>query len=267
MRQSDCREIEDTSRCRAVRGRRVTERMRGEGRSPPATVSAVPRTVADERAAREALHAHELTSLRASADLRASLCSATPPHRPARKFRRARSVAAWMRLSLAASVAARRAAVRSCLAEAAASKRRWQRSSRRSPEVLPGSRRRRRPSPTPPPCSGMDMAAASGWGLKVRRARRRRRADAPRRPAVRIVAGRLAHIFYRWHGEPLSVYVLNHRFDHSANACARSRRQPARRACDRLDGARPDLRGHRRPSAAGSATRRHLRAALNRVRP
>ena len=30
--------------------------------------------------------------------------------------------------------------------------------------------------------------------------------------------GRVAHILYRWHGEPLSVYVLNNRFDLRADA-------------------------------------------------
>jgi hypothetical protein len=30
--------------------------------------------------------------------------------------------------------------------------------------------------------------------------------------------GRVAHIFYKWRGQPLSVYVLNYRFDRTANA-------------------------------------------------
>ncbi len=30
--------------------------------------------------------------------------------------------------------------------------------------------------------------------------------------------GRVAHIFYKWRGEPLSVYVLNYRFDRTADA-------------------------------------------------
>ena len=30
--------------------------------------------------------------------------------------------------------------------------------------------------------------------------------------------GRVAHVFYKWRGEPLSVYVLNHRFDRAPDA-------------------------------------------------
>lgn len=65
---------------------------------------------------------------------------------------------------------------------------------------------------------GRTWQTQSGWGLKV--------ADSSTMEGLTLLGirkcgssrGRVAHIFYRWHGEALSVYVLNHRFDHSANA-------------------------------------------------
>ena len=114
---------------------------------------------------------------------------------------------------------------------------------------------------------GRTWQTQSGWGLKV--------ASSSTMEGLTLLGirkcgssrGRVAHIFYRWHGEAVVGVRAQSPFRPERQRGARSRRQPARRACDRLDGARPDLRGHRRPSAAGSATRRHLRAALNRVRP
>jgi anti-sigma factor RsiW len=65
---------------------------------------------------------------------------------------------------------------------------------------------------------GKTWQTQSGWGLKI--------ASASTMEGLTLLGirkcgssrGRVAHILYRWHGEPLSVYVLNHRFDHSANA-------------------------------------------------
>ena len=64
---------------------------------------------------------------------------------------------------------------------------------------------------------GRTWQTQSGWGLKV---------ASPTMDGLTLLGirkcgssrGRVAHIFYRWHGEALSVYVLNHRFDQSANA-------------------------------------------------
>jgi anti-sigma factor RsiW len=76
------------------------------------------------------------------------------------------------------------------------------------------------PEASPPPdvtLLGKTWQAQSGWGLKVNSSLMEgltllgiRKCGSSR--------GRVAHIFYRWHGEPLSVYVLNHRFDHSPTA-------------------------------------------------
>jgi anti-sigma factor RsiW len=64
---------------------------------------------------------------------------------------------------------------------------------------------------------GKTWQTQSGWGLKVAPSTMEgltllgiRKCGSTR--------GRVAHILYRWHGAPLSVYVLNHRFDHSATA-------------------------------------------------
>ncbi len=65
---------------------------------------------------------------------------------------------------------------------------------------------------------GRTWQTQSGWGLKV--------ASSSTMEGLTLLGirkcgssrGRVAHIFYRWHGEALSVYVLNHRFDQSANA-------------------------------------------------
>jgi anti-sigma factor RsiW len=65
---------------------------------------------------------------------------------------------------------------------------------------------------------GRTWQESYGWGLKI--------AGASTMEGLTLLGirrcgssrGRVAHILYRWHGAPLSVYVLNHRFDHSANA-------------------------------------------------
>lgn len=65
---------------------------------------------------------------------------------------------------------------------------------------------------------GKNWQQAAGWALKVA-------ASAPSEQlqllGVRRCGssrGRVAHIFYKWRGEPLSVYVLNYRFDRTAGA-------------------------------------------------
>ena len=65
---------------------------------------------------------------------------------------------------------------------------------------------------------GQKWQSANGWGIKV--------AGSSTVEGLTLLGirrcgstrGRVAHILYKWHGEPLSVYVLNHRFDHSASA-------------------------------------------------
>jgi anti-sigma factor RsiW len=77
------------------------------------------------------------------------------------------------------------------------------------------------PEDVPPPdvtLLGKTWQAQSGWGLKI--------ADSPVMEGLTLLGirkcastrGRVAHILYRWHDQPLSVYVLNHRFDHSPTA-------------------------------------------------
>jgi anti-sigma factor RsiW len=65
---------------------------------------------------------------------------------------------------------------------------------------------------------GHTWQVTNGWGLKL--------ANAAPIEGLTLLGirrcsssrGRVAHILYRWHGDPLSVYVLNHRFDHRADA-------------------------------------------------
>jgi anti-sigma factor RsiW len=77
------------------------------------------------------------------------------------------------------------------------------------------------PEDSPPPdvtLLGKKWQATNGWGLKV--------AGSSLAEGLTLLGirrcgssrGRVAHILYKWNGEPLSVYVLNHRFDHSATA-------------------------------------------------
>ena len=65
---------------------------------------------------------------------------------------------------------------------------------------------------------GRTWQASSGWGLKVAAANP---AEGLQLLGIRKCGssrGRVAHILYKWHGEPLSVYVLNRRFDHAPDA-------------------------------------------------
>jgi anti-sigma factor RsiW len=77
------------------------------------------------------------------------------------------------------------------------------------------------PDASPPPdvtLLGKTWQATSGWGLKITSSSL---VEGLRLLGIRKCGssrGRVAHILYRWHGEALSVYVLNHRFDHSATA-------------------------------------------------
>jgi anti-sigma factor RsiW len=65
---------------------------------------------------------------------------------------------------------------------------------------------------------GKTWQAQNGWGLKI--------ASSSLAEGLTLLGirkcgssrGRVAHILYRWNGEPLSVYVLNRRFDRSATA-------------------------------------------------
>jgi anti-sigma factor RsiW len=65
---------------------------------------------------------------------------------------------------------------------------------------------------------GRNWQERSGWGLRV--------PESSASEGLQLVTirqcgssrGRVAHILYRWHGEPLSVYVLNHRFDKEPDA-------------------------------------------------
>jgi anti-sigma factor RsiW len=67
---------------------------------------------------------------------------------------------------------------------------------------------------------GHTWQVSNGWGLKL---------SPPSAPPIEGLTllgvrrcsssrGRVAHLLYRWHGDPLSVYVLNHRFDRRADA-------------------------------------------------
>ena len=65
---------------------------------------------------------------------------------------------------------------------------------------------------------GRMWQANNGWGLKV--------AGSSAVEGLTLLGirrcgssrGRVAHILYKWHGQALSVYVLNHQFDHSPTA-------------------------------------------------
>jgi anti-sigma factor RsiW len=65
---------------------------------------------------------------------------------------------------------------------------------------------------------GRDWQESSGWGLKVPSSSVSEGLQLLTIRRCGSSRGRVAHILYKWHGEPLSVYVLNHRFDRAADA-------------------------------------------------
>jgi len=65
---------------------------------------------------------------------------------------------------------------------------------------------------------GRTWQSTSGWGLKVTGSSMVEGLTLLGIRRCGSTRGRVAHILYKWHGAPLSVYVLNHRFDHSASA-------------------------------------------------
>jgi anti-sigma factor RsiW len=65
---------------------------------------------------------------------------------------------------------------------------------------------------------GRDWQQSSGWGLKVPSSSATEGLQLLTIRQCGSSRGRVAHILYKWHGEPLSVYVLNHQFDHTADA-------------------------------------------------
>jgi len=65
---------------------------------------------------------------------------------------------------------------------------------------------------------GRNWQESSGWGLKVPSSSV---SEGLQLLAIRRCGssrGRVAHILYKWHEEPLSVYVLNRQFDRAADA-------------------------------------------------
>jgi anti-sigma factor RsiW len=58
----------------------------------------------------------------------------------------------------------------------------------------------------------------AGWTLKVAASAPSERLQLLGVRRCGSSRGRVAHIFYKWRGEPLSVYVLNYRFDHTPDA-------------------------------------------------
>ena len=65
---------------------------------------------------------------------------------------------------------------------------------------------------------GRNWSEGNGWPLKVAASSATEQLQLLGVRRCGSSKGRLAHILYKWHGEPLSVYVLNTRFDHSAGA-------------------------------------------------
>jgi anti-sigma factor RsiW len=65
---------------------------------------------------------------------------------------------------------------------------------------------------------GKTWQATAGWALKVAASTSSEQLQLLGIRQCGSSRGRVAHVFYRWRGEPLSVYVLNHRFDHGPDA-------------------------------------------------
>ena len=63
---------------------------------------------------------------------------------------------------------------------------------------------------------GKEWLESNGWGVKIAGPSEELQLLGIRRCGSS--RGRVAHILYRWRGQPLSVYVLNRRFDHAADA-------------------------------------------------
>jgi anti-sigma factor RsiW len=65
---------------------------------------------------------------------------------------------------------------------------------------------------------GRNWLANYGWPLKVAASSPSERLQLLGVRRCGSTRGRVAHLFYKWRGEPLSVYVLNHRFDRAPDA-------------------------------------------------
>jgi anti-sigma factor RsiW len=65
---------------------------------------------------------------------------------------------------------------------------------------------------------GKTWLETSGWALKVAASSPSEQLQLLGIRRCGSSRGRVAHVFYKWRGEPLSVYVLNHRFDRAPDA-------------------------------------------------
>jgi hypothetical protein len=65
---------------------------------------------------------------------------------------------------------------------------------------------------------GKYWQAHAGWGLKIDSSSVMEGLTLLGIRKCGSSRGRVAHILYRWHGEPVSVYVLNHAFDRTPTA-------------------------------------------------
>jgi anti-sigma factor RsiW len=65
---------------------------------------------------------------------------------------------------------------------------------------------------------GKTWRETAGWALKVAASSSTEQLQLLGVRRCGSSRGRVAHLLYRWHGQPLSVYVLNHRFDRSPTA-------------------------------------------------
>ena len=73
---------------------------------------------------------------------------------------------------------------------------------------------------TPPDVTllGKTWQATAGWAIKIAASTPSEQLQLLGIRRCGSTRGRVAHVFYKWRGEPLSVYVLNHRFDHAPDA-------------------------------------------------
>lgn len=65
---------------------------------------------------------------------------------------------------------------------------------------------------------GKTWQEMAGWALKVAASSSTEQLQLLGVRRCGSSRGRVAHLLYKWHGRPLSVYVLNHRFDRSPTA-------------------------------------------------